>query len=63
MSGCDPSAVASPLERRRNVRDSNLQGAGQFGGGLVSELADRAVLVGGVLLVADGRGGCSTGQR
>ena len=63
MAGYDPSAVASPLEGRGNVGDSDLQGSGRFGGGLVSELADRAVLVGGVLLVADGRGSRGAGQR
>ena len=63
MTGCDPSAVDSLLERLRNVRESNLQGSERCDGRLVSELADRAVLVGCVLLVADGRGGCGTGQN
>ncbi len=63
MTGCDPSAVASLLERRRNVRESDLQGSGQFGGGLVPELAGHAVVPGCVLLVADGRGDCGAGQR
>ena len=63
MNGCDPSAVDSLLDRLRNVRESDLQGSGQFGGRLVPELADRAVLVGCVLLVADGRGGRGAGQR
>ena len=63
MSGYDPSAVDRLLERLRNVRESDLQRSGEFGGRLVSELADRAVLIGCVLLVVDGRGGCGTGQR
>ena len=63
MTGCDPSAVDSLHERLRNVRQSDLRRSGEFGGRLVPELADRAVLVGSVLLVADGRDGCSTGQQ
>ena len=63
MTGCDPSAVDGLLERLRNVRESDLQGSGQFGGRLVPELADRAVLVGCVLLVADGRDGRGAGQH
>ena len=63
MTGCDPSAVDSLLERLRNVRRSNLCGSGQFGGRLVPELADGAVLIDCVLLVADGRGERGAGQR
>ena len=63
MTGCDPSAVDGMLERLRNVRGSDLQGSGRFGGRMVPELADRAVLVRCVLLVADGRNRRSTGQH
>ncbi len=63
MTGCDPSAVASPLKPRRNVREIDPQGSGQFGGGLVPELAGHAVVFGCVLLVADGRCDCGAGQR
>lgn len=63
MAGWDPSGSRFLIERLRGVRKPQLRGAGQFGGGLVSELTDRAVLVGCVLLVPDGRGGCSPDQR
>ena len=62
MTGCDPSAVASVLQRRRNVRETDLQGSGEFGGGLVPELAGHAVVAGCVLLMAGGRGDCGTGD-
>ena len=61
MTGCDPSPVDGRLEWFRNVGESDLQGSGQPGGGLVAELADRAVLLGCVLLVADGGGGRGAG--
>ncbi len=61
MIGCDPSVV-SRFDRLRNVRASDLQGFGRFGGGLVSELADRAVLIDGVILVADDLGDRGPGQ-
>ena len=63
MTGCDPSAVDGRPEWFRNVGESDLQGSGQPGGGLVAELARRAVLLGRVLLVADGGGGRGAGQR
>ena len=63
MTGWDPSAVVSLLQRPRNVRETDLQGPGEFGGGLVPELAGHAVVAGCVLLVADGRGDCGTGGR
>lgn len=63
MTGCDPSAVDGRLEWFRNAGESDLQGSGQPGGGLVAELADRAVLLGRVLLVADGGGGRGAGHR
>lgn len=63
MTVFDPSAVDSLLEWLRNVRESELQGPGQLGGRQVPKLADRAVLVGRVLLVADGRGSHGAGQR
>ena len=63
MTGCDPYAADGLLERLRNVRESDLHGSGQFDGRLVPELADRAVLVDCVLLVADGRGERGAGQR
>ena len=63
MTGCDPSAVDGRPEWFRNVGESDLQGSGQPGGGLVAELADRAAVLGRVLLVADGGGGRGAGQR
>ena len=63
MTGCDPSALDARFERLRNVGESDLQGSGQLGSGLVAELADRAVLVGYVLLVADGGSDRGAGQR
>ena len=63
MTGFDPSAADGLLERLRNVRESDMHGSGQFDGRLVPELADRAVLVDCVLLVADGRGERGAGQR
>ncbi len=63
MTGCDPSAGDDRFERLRNVRESDLQEPGRFGSRLVPELADRAVLVGCVLLVADGRYGRGAGQH
>ena len=63
MTGCDPSAVDSLLERLRNLRRSDLCGSGQFGGRLVPELADGAVLIDCVLLVADDCDGRCAGQH
>lgn len=63
MTGCDPSAVDGRLEWFRNAGESELHGSGQPGDGLMAKLADRAVLPGCVLLVADGGGGRGAGQR
>ena len=63
MTGCDPTAGDGLFKRLRNVRESDLQGPGRFGGRLVPELADRAVLVRRVVLVADGLDGRGTGQH
>ena len=63
MTGCDPPAVDGLLKRLRHVRESDLQESGRFGSWLVPELADRAVLVGCVLFVADGRDGRGAGQH
>ena len=63
MTGCDPAAVVSRFDRLGNVGKPDLQECGRCGGGLVPELADRAVLVGRVLLVADGRNDRDAGQR
>ena len=63
MTGCDPSAGDDLLERLRNVRESDLQGPGRFGGRLVPKLADRAVLVRFVVLVTDGLYGGGAGQH
>ena len=63
MTGCDPTAGDDPFERLRDVRESDLQGSGRFGGGLVPELADRAVLVRCVFFVADGLCGRGAGQH
>lgn len=63
MTGCDPSALDARLERLRNVGESDLQGSRQLSSGLVAELADRAVLVGYVLVVADGGSDRGAGQR
>ena len=63
VTDCGPSSVGSLLERLRGSREPDVQGSGQCRGGLVSELADRAILIGCVLLVPSGRGGCSTDQR
>ena len=53
MTGRDPFAAGSLLKRLRNIGESDRQRAGEFGGRLVSELADRAVLIGCMLLVAE----------
>ncbi len=63
MTGRDPLAVGSLLERLRNVGESDLQRAGRFGGRLVRELADRATLVGRVLLVTEDLDGGGTAHR
>ena len=62
MTGRDPFAVGSLLERPRNVGESDLQRAGEFGR-QVSELANRAMLVGCVLLLTEDLGGGGTGHR
>ena len=63
MTGRNPFAVGSLLKRLRNIGDSDLQRAGEFGGRLLSELADRAMLIGCVLLVTEDLGGGGTGHR
>ena len=63
MTGRDPFAVGSLLERLRNIGESDLQRAGEFGGRLVSELADRAMLIGCVLLVTEDLGSAGAGHR
>ena len=63
MTGRDPLAVGSLLKRLRNIGESDLQRAGEFGGRLVSELADRAMLIGRVLLVTEDLGGGGAGHR
>jgi len=63
MTGCDPAAGDDPFERLRDVRESDLQGSGRFGGRLVPELADCAVLLRCVVFVADGLCGRGAGQH
>ncbi len=63
MTERDPSAVGSLFKRLRNISESELQRVGEFGGRLVSELADRAMLIGCVLLVTEDLGGGGTGHR
>ena len=63
MTGRDPCAVGSLFEPLRNVGESYLQRAGEFGGRLVPELADRAMLIGFVLLVTEDLGGGGAGHR
>ena len=63
MTGRDPFAVGSLFERLRNSGESELQRAGELGGRLVSELADRAMLIGCVLLVTEDLGGGGAGHR
>ena len=63
MTGRDPFAVGRLFQRLRNIGESDLQRAGEFGGGLVSELADRAMLIGRVLLVTEDLCGGCTGHR
>ena len=63
MAGYGPSGSGSQRERLRNVREPDLQGSGQVGGGLGSELADGAVLIGCVGVMPDVRGGCGPEQR
>ena len=63
MTGRGPFAVGSRRERLRNIGESNLQRAGKLGGRLVSELADRATLVGRVLSVTEDLCGGGTGHR
>ena len=63
MTGRDPFAVGSLLERLRNVGESDLQRAEELGGRLVSELADRAMLIGWVLFVTEDLGGGGAGHR
>lgn len=62
MTGCDPFAVRRRFVRRRNARETDLRGYGEFGGGLVPELADRAVLIDRVILVTDDLGYRGPGQ-
>ena len=63
MTERDPFAVGSRFERLRNIDESYLQRAGEFGGRLVSELADRAMLIGCVLVVTEDLGGGGTAHR
>ena len=63
MTGRDPCAVGSLLERLRNIGETDLQRAGGLGGRLVPEQADRAMLIGRVLLVTEDLGGGGTGHR
>lgn len=63
MTGRDPLVVGSLLERLRNIGASDLRRAEGFGGRLVRELADRATLVGRVLLVTEDLGGGGTAHR
>ena len=63
MTGRDPFAVGSLLERLRNLGESDLQRAGKLGGRLVSELADGAMLIGLVLLVTEDLGGGGAGHH
>ena len=63
MTERDPFAAGSLFEQLRNIGKSGLQRAGEFGGGLVSELADRAMLIGCVLLVTEDLGGGAAGHR
>ena len=63
MTGRGPFVVGGLLKRLRNIGESDLQRAGQCGGRLVSELADRAMLIGGVRLVIKALGGGGTGHR
>ena len=63
MTGRDPFAVGSLFERLRHIGESELQRAGELGGRLVSELADRAMLIGCVLLVTEDLGGAGAGHR
>ena len=63
MTGRDPFTVGSLFKRLRNIGESDPQRAGEFGGRLVSELADRAILIGFVLLVTEDLGGGGTGHR
>ena len=62
MTGRNPFAVGSLLARLRNVGEFDLQRVREFGGRLVSELADRAMLIGCVLLVTEDVGGGGAGQ-
>ena len=63
MTRCGQAAVVSRFARPRNVRFSDLHGCGRFGGGLVPELADRAVLADFVFFVTDGLGDRDAGQQ
>ena len=63
MTGRDPCAVGSQFKRLRNIGESDLQRAGELGGRLVSELADRTMLIGCVLLVTQDLGGGGAGHR
>ena len=63
MTGREPFAVGSLLKRLRNIGESYLQRAGEFGGRLVSELADRTMLIRCVLLVTKDLGGGGAGHR
>lgn len=62
-TGRDPIAVGSLLKQLRKIGEFNLQPAGEFSGRLVSELADRAMLISRVLLVTEELGTDGTGQR
>ncbi len=63
MTGRDPNAVGSLIERLRNIGESDLCRAREFGGRLMWELTDRATLAGRVLLVTENLGGGGTGHR
>ena len=63
MTGRHPFAVGSQFKRLRHIGESNRRRAGEFGGRLVSELADRALLIGCVLLVTEDLGGAGASHR
>ena len=61
--GCNPSAAGERLQPLGDIRGSDLEMADDLGDGLVTKLADRTVLVAGMVVMPDGRDGRGTDQR
>ena len=60
--GRDVAVTGKRVDQLRDVRRPDADGAGQIGGGMMTELADRTALV-VVVVLAEGGGGRGAGQR